>query len=626
MSINTTSDLNYSNNTTALTGNNNNNNINVNSQIMDTNSMMYQKYVATSANFNAENQFNNNSNSSNSAVSLIKQEMTANYQVDLSPATTGGSGVPVLTAENSLRAQQQQHQQQQQLAHGHQALYDGNTNNYPNVQYPYDQTGYLTNGSSYRQAGYFASSSVNHHSFYPDDVYFNNGGTNAMSEDASEVASSAKMRLKYPKSQNGRKIELNSDDDDDDDEEEEEDENGPDDGEEDDEDEDLNDDESEDHELSIHFGDGESDLKKKPSINSDYERNSGTKWLMSSSSSSSSLKEKFVYLKINDRDFASRNGCTTTGIVEFSLTQLKCLIEAMLQINNLRKIRTLINLLNIDILTGEALSQSGNLNDSGMMKYLCKNDSILKCRAALLLEECKFKELYKLLESHHFDLSHHNDLQLIWYKGHYMEAQRIRGRALGAVDKYRIRRKFPLPKTIWDGEETIYCFKEKSRQALKDCYRQNRYPTPDEKRALAKRTGLTLTQVSNWFKNRRQRDRSTPRTTCNTITPNYSTSSSSSSSNSSSSTTLTSSFNYSANTAALSNIPFTSGNKLAQQQQHTSTQNGLYYNATGNFPNSIGNSAKRLKQSPFNVADSPEAASLANKINSNSLQEVLLRY
>lgn len=34
-----------------------------------------------------------------------------------------------------------------------------------------------------------------------------------------------------------------------------------------------------------------------------------------------------------------------------------------------------------------------------------------------------------------------------------------------------------------------------------------RYPTPDEKKALAKRTGLTLTQVSNWFKNRRQRDR-----------------------------------------------------------------------------------------------------------------------
>ena len=44
------------------------------------------------------------------------------------------------------------------------------------------------------------------------------------------------------------------------------------------------------------------------------------------------------------------------------------------------------------------------------------------------------------------------------------EAEKLRGRPLGAVGKYRIRRKFPLPRTIWDGEETSYCFKEKSRQ------------------------------------------------------------------------------------------------------------------------------------------------------------------
>jgi homeobox protein SIX4 len=145
-----------------------------------------------------------------------------------------------------------------------------------------------------------------------------------------------------------------------------------------------------------------------------------------------------------------------------------------------------------------------------LFKYLTKHDTILKSKAALALNSGQFQELYLILESHQFDLKHYNDLQSMWYKGHYMEAQKIRGRPLGAVDKYRIRRKYPLPKTIWDGEETIYCFKEKSRQALKDCYKHNRYPTPDEKRNLAKRTSLTLTQVSNWFKNRRQRDR-TPR-------------------------------------------------------------------------------------------------------------------
>lgn len=73
--------------------------------------------------------------------------------------------------------------------------------------------------------------------------------------------------------------------------------------------------------------------------------------------------------------------------------------------------------------------------------------------------------------------------------------------------KYRVRRKFPLPRTIWDGEETSYCFKEKSRTILRDWYQHNPYPSPREKRELAEATGLTTTQVSNWFKNRRQRDR-----------------------------------------------------------------------------------------------------------------------
>lgn len=41
----------------------------------------------------------------------------------------------------------------------------------------------------------------------------------------------------------------------------------------------------------------------------------------------------------------------------------------------------------------------------------------------------------------------------------------------------------------------------------RDWYAQNKYPSPHDKRQLAESTGLTLTQVSNWFKNRRQRDR-----------------------------------------------------------------------------------------------------------------------
>jgi len=49
-----------------------------------------------------------------------------------------------------------------------------------------------------------------------------------------------------------------------------------------------------------------------------------------------------------------------------------------------------------------------------------------------------------------------------------------------------------------------------NRMNASDWLQVNRYPNPNEKRTLSLKTGLTMTQVSNWFKNRRQRDRAVP--------------------------------------------------------------------------------------------------------------------
>ncbi|KAL1517826.1 hypothetical protein ABEB36_001544 [Hypothenemus hampei] len=174
--------------------------------------------------------------------------------------------------------------------------------------------------------------------------------------------------------------------------------------------------------------------------------------------------------------------------VSFSPDQVQCMCEALQQRGDLDRLATFL----------WYLPETESLQN---------NESILRARAAVAFHRGFYHELYSILESHAFHPRWHTEMQGLWYKSHYKEAEKVRGRPLGAVDKYRLRKKYPLPKTIWDGEETIYCFKERSRNALKECYARNRYPTPDEKRALAKRTGLTLTQVSNWFKNRRQRDR-----------------------------------------------------------------------------------------------------------------------
>ncbi|CAI9730281.1 six1-like isoform X2 [Octopus vulgaris] len=162
----------------------------------------------------------------------------------------------------------------------------------------------------------------------------------------------------------------------------------------------------------------------------------------------------------------------------------------------------------------EVLQQGGNIDRLARFlwslpacEHLHKNESVLKAKAVVAFHRGNFKDLYKILENNQFSAHNHPKLQALWLKAHYVEAEKLRGRPLGAVGKYRVRRKFPLPRTIWDGEETSYCFKEKSRTILREWYGHNPYPSPREKRELAEATGLTTTQVSNWFKNRRQRDR-----------------------------------------------------------------------------------------------------------------------
>ncbi|RXM92500.1 Homeobox protein SIX6 [Acipenser ruthenus] len=85
----------------------------------------------------------------------------------------------------------------------------------------------------------------------------------------------------------------------------------------------------------------------------------------------------------------------------------------------------------------------------------------MRARALVAFHSGNFEALYQILQNHRFTRDSHGKLQALWLDAHYREAERLRGRPLGPVEKYRIRKKFPLPHTIWDGEQKTHCFKVK---------------------------------------------------------------------------------------------------------------------------------------------------------------------
>lgn len=88
----------------------------------------------------------------------------------------------------------------------------------------------------------------------------------------------------------------------------------------------------------------------------------------------------------------------------------------------------------------EALQQRGDIERLATFLWslppselLRGNESILRARAAVAFHRGSYHELYSILESHAFHTRWHPELQALWFKAHYNEAEKIRGRPLGMI-------------------------------------------------------------------------------------------------------------------------------------------------------------------------------------------------
>ncbi|KAL3087804.1 hypothetical protein niasHT_029568 [Heterodera trifolii] len=131
-------------------------------------------------------------------------------------------------------------------------------------------------------------------------------------------------------------------------------------------------------------------------------------------------------------------------------------------------------------------------------------EAVLGARALISLHTSNSDQLYLILEERS---TWENGLKLMnmWYDAHYQQAEQMLGKSpLGPVDKYRVRKKHPLP---WAKPE-VNCFNNNTRKILMENYLTDAYPSPAVMKQLAQETYLTETQVGHWFVNRRQRDKS----------------------------------------------------------------------------------------------------------------------
>ena len=59
------------------------------------------------------------------------------------------------------------------------------------------------------------------------------------------------------------------------------------------------------------------------------------------------------------------------------------------------------------------------------------SESVLRGKAMVAFENGNYRELYSIIESRDFSPANHIQLQDLWYRARYKEAESVRGRPLG---------------------------------------------------------------------------------------------------------------------------------------------------------------------------------------------------
>lgn len=83
--------------------------------------------------------------------------------------------------------------------------------------------------------------------------------------------------------------------------------------------------------------------------------------------------------------------------------------------------------------------------DKPKMSIGKSSEAVMRARAYVAFERGRYRELYNIIETREFASKYHGQLQDMWYRAHYKEAEGVRGRALGKLTFLSI-----LQLTFWE--------------------------------------------------------------------------------------------------------------------------------------------------------------------------------
>ncbi|OTF69331.1 hypothetical protein BLA29_001339, partial [Euroglyphus maynei] len=142
---------------------------------------------------------------------------------------------------------------------------------------------------------------------------------------------------------------------------------------------------------------------------------------------------------------------------------------------------------------------------------LIRNSSLLMYYRIIIVFEIEqnYKFVIDLCKMKKMPLQYHRRLQQIWDQSwEKLELQRREGKKLSCVQRFRLKERHPYPREITIGSPVKYGIPTTFKDILINYYDTvNKHPTTSDKEMLAKKTKLTVKQVSTFFKNRRNRIR-----------------------------------------------------------------------------------------------------------------------